>query len=456
MTARRSIRRRLFFQLAGVAALLSLAFFLVLRSVAERAAEGTQDGILSASATAMADSLRSVADGVTLDLPYSALSMLGSVGQDRVFYRVVVDGQTLTGYDDLPLPPDIPSNGEPKFDTLTFRGDTVRVAVVSRTIGSLGSLIRADVAVAQTREALAATSRRITAIATGVGAGFFVLATLLSLWAAQSALSPIDRMTAAVTRRGPKDLRPVTTDTPTELVPLVDALNNFMSRLRASLLRTEDFIAEAAHRVRTPLATVRTQAEVTHHKLTKPEHKAAIREMIRAIDESARSAGQMLDHAMVTFRADSLARDALDLVQLTTEACNRLSPTAELKDTTILRSLPGHPVTFHGDGILLQAALLNILDNAIKYSPADSDVLVSVTEGDEICLSITDEGRGFGGVDISRLTERYQRGSNVGDIVGSGLGLTIADEVALAHGGRLSITENPKGQGACVSLFLPR
>lgn len=76
MTARRSIRRRLFFQLAGVAALLSLAFFLVLRSVAERAAEGTQDGILSASATAMADSLRSVADGVTLDLPYSALSML--------------------------------------------------------------------------------------------------------------------------------------------------------------------------------------------------------------------------------------------------------------------------------------------------------------------------------------------------------------------------------------------
>lgn len=456
MNARGSIRRRLFFQLAGVAALMSLTFFLVLRSVAERAAEGTQDGILAASATAMADSLRNVADGVTLDLPYSALSMLGSVGQDRVFYRVVVDGQTLTGYDDLPLPQNIPSNGEPKFESLVFRGDKVRVAVVSRTVGNLGSLIRADVAVAQTREALEATSRRITAIATGVGAGFFVLATLLSLWAAQSALAPIDRMTASVTRRGPKDLRPVTTDTPRELVPLVDALNSFMSRLRASLLRTEDFIAEAAHRVRTPLATVRTQAEVTHHKLTKPEHKAAIREMIRAIDESSRSAGQMLDHAMVTFRADSLAKDALDLVQLTVEACNRLAPTAELKDNTILRSLPDHPVTFHGDGILLQAALLNILDNAIKYSPAESDVQVRVTEGDEICLSVTDEGRGFGGVDISRLTERYQRGSNVGDIGGSGLGLTIAHDVARAHGGRLSITENTKGQGACVSLYLPR
>jgi len=79
-----SIRRRLFFQLAGVAALLSLAFFLVVQSVAERAAEGTQDDILGASATAIADSLRSEEGGITLDLPYSALSMLGTVSEDRV------------------------------------------------------------------------------------------------------------------------------------------------------------------------------------------------------------------------------------------------------------------------------------------------------------------------------------------------------------------------------------
>ena len=104
MTPQGSIRRRLFFQLAGVAAVLSLTFFIVVRSVAERAAEGTQDEILAASATAIADSLRSENGGVTLDLPYSALSMLGSVSEDRVFYRVTADGKTLTGYDDLPLP----------------------------------------------------------------------------------------------------------------------------------------------------------------------------------------------------------------------------------------------------------------------------------------------------------------------------------------------------------------
>ncbi|WP_421701091.1 sensor histidine kinase N-terminal domain-containing protein [Aliiroseovarius sp.] len=451
-----SIRGRLFLQLAGVAALLSLAFFLVVRGVAESAAEGTQDDILAASATAIADSLRSEDEGVTLDIPYSALSMLGTVGEDRVFYRVTVAGTTLTGYDDLPeaARDDVPEGA--LFLTRDYRGDEVRIVSVTRQVGSVADRAEVVVTVAQTRQALAATSRRITTTAMGVGVGFFLLATALSLWAASSALAPISRLTGSVTRRGPKDLRPVVADTPAELVPLVEALNGFMSRLRASLSRTEDFISEAAHRVRTPLATVRAQAEVTHRKLNKPEHKQAIREMIRAIDESSRSAGQMLDHAMVTFRADSLARDDLDLGVLMAETCDRLAPTAELRDIAIQLDTPDDPVPFQGDGILLQAALLNVLDNAIKYSPEDSDIVATLTTGNELRLTIADRGRGFGDMDLARLTGRHVRGGNVGNIVGSGLGLTIADDVARAHGGRLEIGNNREGEGACVSLVLPR
>lgn len=451
-----SIRGRLFLQLAGVAALMSLTFFLVVRGVAESAAEGTQDDILAASATAIADSLRSEHGGVTLDLPYSALSMLGTVGEDRVFYRITVAGTTLTGYDDLP---EAAREGVPAgalFLTRDYRGDEVRIVSVTRQVGSVADRAEVVVTVAQTRQALAATSRRITTTAMGVGLGFFLLATALSLWAASSALAPISRLTGSVTRRGPKDLRPVVADTPAELVPLVEALNGFMSRLRASLSRTEDFISEAAHRVRTPLATVRAQAEVTHRKLNRPEHKQAIREMIRAIDESSRSAGQMLDHAMVTFRADSLARDDLDLGMLMAETCDRLSPTAGLRDIAIRLELPEGPVPFQGDGILLQAALMNVLDNAIKYSPEDSDIRATLTAGDELRMEITDQGRGFGDMDLARLTGRHVRGENVGNIVGSGLGLTIADDVLRAHGGRLEIGNNTEGEGACVSLVLPR
>ncbi|MGH1412786.1 MAG: sensor histidine kinase N-terminal domain-containing protein [Pelagimonas sp.] len=452
MKAHGSIRRRLFFQLAGVAALLSLVFILVVRGVAERAAEGTQDDILTASATAIADSLRSEGDGVTLDLPYSALSMLGTINQDRVFYRVSVGGETLTGYEDLPLPDLVPLLGARVLTTLQYRGEAVRMVSVSRRVGPAANATTAVITVAQTRLGLAAISRQITLTATGVGLVFLLLATALSLWAANSALAPISRMTGAVTRRGPSDLRPVRAETPEELVPLVEALNSFMGRLRASLSRTEDFITEAAHRVRTPLATVRAQAEITHRKLNKPEHKQAIREMIRAIDESSRSAGQMLDHAMVTFRADSLARDVLDLRALVSETCDRLGPTADLKDIAVARDVPDAAVTIQGDGILLQAAMQNILDNAIKYSPVESDISVRLTRGNEIRLEISDQGRGFGGADPSQITKRYTRGGNVGDVVGSGLGLTIAEEVARVHGGRLEIAENTSGGGACVSL----
>ena len=450
-----SIRKRLFYQLAAVAAVLSLAFVLVVRGVASRAAEGTQDDILAASATAIADSLSSEQGEVTLELPYSALSMLGTINEDRVFYRVTVDGETLTGYSDLPVT-NVPTRLDASaFSTEVYRGDEVRLASILRRVSNTATGSEVVVTVAQTRSGLAAISRRITVTATGVGLLFFLLATTLSLLAANSALRPLSRMTSAVTRRGPSDLRPVTAETPAELAPLVGALNSFMARLRSSLTRTEDLITEAAHRVRTPLATVRTQAEVTHRKLNKPEHKQAIRDMIRAIDESSRSAGQILDHAMVTFRADSLALDPLDLAALITETCDRLAPTADLKDIALLRELPDGPVPFKGDGIMLQAALHNILDNAIKYSPEDSDITVRIEANSALHLSITDQGRGFGNMDLESLTSRYSRGANVGDVVGSGLGLTIADEVARAHGGRLELSHSKEGQGACVSLILP-
>ena len=204
----------------GVAALLSLAFFLVVRGVAERAAEGTQDDILLASATAIADSLRSEDGQVTLDLPYSALSMLGTISDDRVFYRVVSAGDTLTGYADLPLADPAPTLGNPAFSTLVYRGDEVRAAAVVRAVGPATDSQAVIVSVAQTRLGLAAISRRITTTATGVGIGFFLLATLLSLWASHLALRPIVRMTNSVARRGPQDparcaIRPA----PEELAP---------------------------------------------------------------------------------------------------------------------------------------------------------------------------------------------------------------------------------------------
>lgn len=446
-----SIRRRLLLQLFIIAAILSVAFTLIVRVVAERAAADTQDNILLASATSIADALYSERGKIAVEIPYSALSMLGAISEDRVFYSVAVGDAHLTGYDDLQLPQQLST----PFATFFYRGEEVRAVQVARVVSAGGRKRSATVVVAQTRLGLAAISSRISVVAAMVGLGFFLLATALSLVAAQSTLAPLNRMTRSVTRRGPNDLRPVETPAASELAPLVEALNGLMARLKTSLLQSEDFIAEAAHRVRTPLATVRAQAQVALRRSVQPENKAALRAMIRAVDESSRSAGQLLDHAMVSFRTDQLEVVSLDLVAITRETVSHILPTAELKDLRIIEDYAVARADIMGDEILLQNALRNVLDNAIKYTPTEGNITVCVTGGESFTVSITDEGRGFGAVDLNTLTDRFSRGQNVDDVVGSGLGLTIADEVATAHGGHLELSSNMKGPGACVSFIFP-
>jgi len=451
-----SLRYRLILQLLIIAALLSVGLYFAVRSLAQQAASETQDNILLASATAMAETVRFQQGEILLDIPYSALSMLGSISEERVFYRVIADEVTVTGYHDLPVPQTAPRLGDPAYMTTKFRNDEIRIAAVSRRLTAGNTTVPVVVLVAQTRAGLAAITARISIAAAAVGIGFFVISGLLSWVAAQSALRPLQRLAEAVGRRGAHDLRPVRTEAPSELVPLLVSLNSFMDRLRASLIRTEEFIAEAAHHVRTPLATVRTQAEIALRSVNKPSNKKTLREVIRAVDESSRSAGQLLDHAMVTFRSDNLSRKKFDLETLALDVIRSISPTAELKDIEIEFIPQKVDGQVEGDAILLQSALRNLLDNAVKYSPADTTISVSLDPlGDFARVQVRDQGRGIDGADTETIMRRFERGSNVGDVVGSGLGLTIVDEVARAHGGYLEINQNSGVPGTCASLTLP-
>ncbi len=451
-----SLRQRLILQLLTIAALLSIVLYFTVRTLAQQAAEETQDNILLASATAIAEAALAERDQVLLDIPYSALSMLGAINEERVFYRVMADGVTITGYNDLPAPESLPRLGQPAFSTRSYRGDEVRIASTLRRITAADETIELTVLVAQTRVGLAEISLRISTAAAAVGIGFFIVSGALSWIATQRALRPLDLLAQSVSRRGPHDLRPVRSQAPSELVPLLLSLNSFMDRLRASLLRTEEFIAEAAHRVRTPLATVRTQAEIALRSVEKPHNRKTMREVIRAVDESSRSAGQLLDHAMVTFRSDNFSKSELDLDGLARDVIRGIGPTADLKDIAIRFSAEKVGGTVTGDAILIHSALRNLLDNAVKYSPEESTITVGIVkQGDAARIDVRDQGRGFGGTDVNTLKGRFDRGDNVADVVGSGLGLTIADEVAQAHGGHLELAANEEGQGACASLFLP-
>ncbi len=446
-----SIRRRLLLSLLAGAAVLAIGVYLVMQSVARQVAQESQDNVLTASALSILDSARSSGGLINVDLPYSALSMLDSVSEERVFYAIHLGREFLSGYADLPRA-DGATVGNPAFRSEDFLGEEVRIASVARPVSMDEGQQTLHVSVAQTLSGQKSTVARFSQTSLAIGAAFFLSTVVLALIVARSTTRPLHRLTESVSRRGPKDLSAVAAPVPSEMTPLVASLNTLMARLETSLSKSEDFIAEAAHRLRTPLAIVRTKAEVMLRRSDDVQTRHALHELIHAVDESSRTAGQLLDHAMVAFRLDQLANEEVDLGQLAHDTVERLRPISDIKDVELLLSSnPG--MIIPGDRILLQNALHNLLDNAIKYCPPGSKVTVNVIDdGAGYKLDVCDNGAGFPAKEIADLASRFSRGTNAAGVVGSGLGLTIVKDVVEAHGGSVDFT-NALGGGACVSCY---
>ena len=451
-----SIRGRLIVMLLIAAAILSGLLYYAIRTVAETAVEQTQDRILGSAALAIAEEVRGGQDGVEIDIPYSAFSMLGATGNERVFYRIDVSGIAVTGYDGLETPQNLPRGVAPEFYSSAYEGETVRIAAVSRAVLVAGQNVPVLVLVAQTRTEQAQIVERLANRAAGLGLGFFVVAAVLAVLTARAVIQPVNNLADAVTRRGPQDLRPVVRQVPDELRPMVNALNGFIGRLSGALSRTETFIAEAAHYIRTPLTTLRAQSDIALHHTDDPKTKEHLRKIIRLADDTARSAGQLLDHAAVVYRTDQRNDQQIDVGAMAKTVVHAFRPSAELREIKIRLNTDDSKTLFvFADPILLETVMRNLLDNGIKYSWPDQTVVFRVgAKGGYCVIEITDTGRGLDGQTTGDLTRRHARGSNVGDVVGSGLGLAIVNEVASAYGGSFELKSSKKGE-TCARFTLP-
>jgi len=426
-----SLRNRLVITLIAGVAFLSLLLYFAVRDYAAKIALQSQDSILRASVISRRVSAWNQQRQVELDIPYSSFSMLNTLTDDRVFYAIYQNEQLLSGYNNLSVP-EIDEGTESNYQSTLFLDAPIRQVTASRIL--VGADVRTIVTatIAQTQDSLAGTLSKISRTAALYGAGFFMLAVLLSLWAASTAIRPLKNLANSVARRGPQDLSPVTNRVPSEMEPLVSSFNKLMMRLEKSFSQSEEFIAEAAHRVRTPLSTVRSHAETTLQRVEKEENRQAVRSMIRAIDESSRASTQLLDHAMITFRANQLEHQTIDLVDLVTEIVRSLSPVADMKHVEL--NLSGDSsVNVSGDPTLIQNAVSNIIDNALKYSPTESEVNIKVLAIPTPRVEVTDQGSGFPADQINSVTTRFARGRNAEGTIGSGLGLTIARDVANAQ-----------------------
>jgi len=218
------------------------------------------------------------------------------------------------------------------------------------------------------------------------------------------------------------------------------------------------FIADASHEFRTPLSIIRGEAELT---LSQERDPAEYREALSIVHDEALRLSAMVDDLLALARADSgqqtLETEEFYINELLEECCRSASVLA-VKRGVALTMTPQSDVQVRADLAMLRRMILNLLDNALKYTqPGGSVCADMIADDSEVRISVTDTGIGIPAEFTSRVFERFYRVSRSRTRAegGSGLGLAIAKWVAEAHGGTISVTSTP-GLGSSFVVILPR
>ena len=450
-----SLGRRLLVA-AGAALAAALVVLVAISGLyARQAADSAFDRLLAAAALSIAGAVQAENESVVLELPFAALSMLGYGADDRIYYQVLDPaGALVTGYADLAPGLRGATTTDPAFATLTYRGETIRVASVGRLV-SLGDRTGwVTVRVGQTRDARTALASELTERALWALGALAGLALLLVAIGIRRALRPLRAIEKEIRQRPPSDLSPVAVPVPTEVRELVSALNDFMGRLANVFARLSSLLADAAHQVRTPLASLRAQAEIALEE----QDPARLKDRLRRIHANAVQASQLVSQilmdATVSHRLESRANEPVPVEQVVDDVQRSLSAEAMARLTTSIAP-DAASAKIMGDRVALREMLKNLVENAALHAPL-SPVELTITRlpGGAVSLAVADRGPGIPDAEKPLVIERFRRGSAARDGTGSGLGLSIVDSVARGHGGEFALRDRPGG-GLVAEAVLP-
>lgn len=274
------------------------------------------------------------------------------------------------------------------------------------------------------------------------------LACVALIWfSVSSGLRPLHRLRSELNQREGDDLAPIAADdVPYELEPVVSAFNGLLAKAGEGTQARQDFLANVAHQLRTPLAGLKTQLEWLGARQTGPDDAQSVRLMLSATERMIRQTNQLLSlaraepHHFEKTRLEPLALDAL-----VAEAVQAFVDQAALKSIDIGFDL--QPATISGDRFLLRDLIDNLIDNAIRYTPPRGMVTVTVRPG---LLAVEDNGPGIPPARREQVFSRYVRLDD--KTHGSGLGLAIVRDIAVVHHARLAISDPPGGQGAVFTV----
>ena len=280
--------------------------------------------------------------------------------------------------------------------------------------------------------------------------------TLVLVWVGiQLGLRPIRRLRDEIARRSPLDLRPIVeTSAPREIAPLVITLNRLFGMLRTSVQSQQQFIANTAHQLRTPITGMQAQLGLLMAEPAAQPVKARLLTLQEGVKQLAHSANQLLTLARADSSANLSAKNqAVDLQAIVGEVVAKFFDRA--LQSNIDLGVDAHSVSVFADPSLLDDLLSNLVDNALKYTPAGGSVTVSAGRSNgRPYLAVEDTGTGIPEPERPRVRQRFYRMPNSPGH-GSGLGLAIVDEIARLYDATLTLGSGANGAGTRILIQFP-
>ncbi len=273
-------------------------------------------------------------------------------------------------------------------------------------------------------------------------------------WAVHRGVAPLRRLGQTLSSRQPQALEPVVVEgAPSEMLPMLDALNGLFVRIGGLVESERRFTADAAHELRTPISAIRMQAQVAQGEADEGLRRHALAATIAGCDRASRLVDQLLTLSRLEAGADGVGQP----VELAAVIRNVVSDLAlqAVRKQQVLEVDAAEPLRVRGDALLLAVLARNLIDNAIRYCPPGGTVKVTLAEkGERIQLTIDDSGPGMSEPDLRRLGERFFRVIGTGE-GGSGLGWSIVRRIAAVHRADVEIGRSADLGGLRVTVDWP-
>ncbi len=400
--------------------------------------------------------------GLSLDQPYTLLEFYELTANAAVYFKIAAeDGLSVIGNADLPIPTMSLESGKIYFFDTDYLGEPVRSVVMARDADPPlygDKSVRIIIQVAEGIGDRESFIDRMLWRSVGRDLLMIVVVMIIVIFGIIFAVRPLARLRHEMRSRSINDMRPVSTEgLPKEVTPLVNAINSHMQRYTQQADRQRQFLDDASHQLKTPLAVLKMQLDYALRESDPEEIREVLRSMNEGVDRAIRMTSQMLALARVR---DSLDNEVsqngvqVDLAALVNELIADLWPLIREREIDVEVVRPDAPLYVQGIAWLLQEALRNVLDNAIRYSPSGGAVLIMLrqTSSGSAEVVVEDNGPGMSDEDREKAGTRFRRGKAGKHLPGAGLGLAIVNTIMQMHQATMELGAGEKLSGLRVRL----